>query len=170
MGALGAGAGGWVGHDLLATPGEVAPGRGLAAAARGCWPSCTRPNAGLVPSGHRLLAREGRSPWLKSGPSPVDRRPPGLEAPRPEGAGIPLSVLLTGGNRNDVAEPEALIDAIPPVRGCRGRPRPRPDELYGDRAYDRDKYRKKVRAKGIRPLIARRGRPHTAPVWASTGG
>jgi transposase len=67
---------------------------------------------------------------------------------------------LTGGNRNDVTELEALIDAIPPVRGRRGRPRQRPDELYGDRAYDHDKYRKKVRAKGIRPRIARRGQPH----------
>jgi hypothetical protein len=36
----------------------------------------------------------------------------------------------------------------------------RPDELYGDRAYDHGKYRKKVRAKGIRPCIARRGQPH----------
>lgn len=67
---------------------------------------------------------------------------------------------MTGGNRNDVTELEALIDAIPPVCGRRGRPRQRPDELYGDRAYDHDKYRKKVRARGIRPRIARRGQPH----------
>jgi transposase len=77
-----------------------------------------------------------------------------------EGAGIPLSFSLTGGNRNDVTELESLIEAVPPVRGRRGRPRQRPDELYGDRAYDHDKYRKKVRAKGIRPQIARRGQPH----------
>ncbi len=77
-----------------------------------------------------------------------------------EGAGIPLSVSLTGGNRNDVTELESLIDGVPPVRGRRGRPRQRPDELYGDRAYDHDKYRKKVRAKGIQPRIARRGQPH----------
>lgn len=74
-----------------------------------------------------------------------------------EGADIPLSVSLTGGNRQDVTELEALIDAIPRV--C-GRPRQRPDELYGDRAYHHDKYRKKVRTKGIRPRIARRGGPH----------
>lgn len=77
-----------------------------------------------------------------------------------EGAGIPLSFSLTGGNRNDVTELESLIEAVPPVRGRRGRPRQRPEELYGDRAYDHDKYRKKVRAKGIRPQIARRGQPH----------
>jgi transposase len=67
---------------------------------------------------------------------------------------------LTGGNRNDVTELESLIEAIPPVRGRRGRPRRRPDELYGDRGYDHDKYRKKVRAKGIHPHLARRGQPH----------
>ena len=52
-----------------------------------------------------------------------------------EGGGIPLSVSLTGGNRNDVTELEPLLEAIPSVRGRRGRPRQRPDELYGDRAY-----------------------------------
>jgi hypothetical protein len=46
------------------------------------------------------------------------------------------------------------------VRGRRGRPRSRPDALYADRAYDHDKYRKAVRAKGIRPFIARRGEAH----------
>jgi transposase len=51
-------------------------------------------------------------------------------------------------------------DAVPPVRGRRGRPRRRPDLLYADRAYDHDRYRKAVRDKGIRPVIARRGQPH----------
>lgn len=44
-----------------------------------------------------------------------------------EGAGIPLAVSLSGGNRNDVTELEPLIDKIPPVRGRRGRPRRRPE-------------------------------------------
>jgi transposase len=115
----------------------------------------------LGPRGDRLLACSGRSPWPKSGPSPVDRARPGSKHHfLTEGAGIPLSVSLTGGNRNDVTELEPLIEAIPSVRGRRGRPRQRPDELYGDRAYDHDKYRKKVRSKGIRPRIARRGQPH----------
>jgi IS5 family transposase len=91
----------------------------------------------------------------------VDRARPGSKHHvLTEGAGIPLAVCITGGNRNDVIALEPLLDAIPPVRGRRGRPRQRPDELYGDRAYDHDKYRKKVRAKGIRPRIARRGQPH----------
>ena len=44
--------------------------------------------------------------------------------------------------------------------GRRGRPRRRPDQLFADRGYDHDKYRRLVRAKGIRPRIARRGDAH----------
>ena len=77
-----------------------------------------------------------------------------------DGAGAPLAVTLTGGNRNDVTQLMPLIHAIPPVRGRRGRPRRRPLSLYADRGYDHDKYRKLVRDKGITPHIARRGEAH----------
>ena len=33
-------------------------------------------------------------------------------------------------------------------------------KVFADRAYDHDKYRALVQAKGIRPVIARRGVPH----------
>jgi len=69
-------------------------------------------------------------------------------------------VSLTGGNRNDVTQLMPLIGAIPPVRGRRGRPRRRPEAVYADRGYDHDKYRTKVRQKGITPVIARRGTAH----------
>jgi transposase len=46
------------------------------------------------------------------------------------------------------------------VRGRVGRPRRRPDQLYADRGYDHDTYRRQVRVKGIQPVIARRGIPH----------
>jgi transposase len=77
-----------------------------------------------------------------------------------EAHGIPLAVALTGGNRHDVTQLVPLIGAIPHVRGKRGRPRHRPDALYADRGYDYDKYRKLVQAKGITPVIARRGVQH----------
>jgi len=77
-----------------------------------------------------------------------------------EGHGIPLAVSLTGGNRNDVTQLMPLVQAIPPVRGRRGRPRQRPDAVYADRGYDHDKYRRQVRDKGITPVIARRGTDH----------
>ena len=79
-----------------------------------------------------------------------------------EAHGIPLAVSLTGGNRNDVTQLMPLIEAIPPVRGRRGRPRRRPDAAYADRGYDHDKYRRQVRDKGITPVIARRGTDRTS--------
>ncbi|MFF4138962.1 IS5 family transposase [Streptomyces mirabilis] len=97
----------------------------------------------------------------KTGPSPVDRARPGSKHHLiTEAHGIPLAVSLTGGNRNDVTQLMPLIQAVPPVRDRRGRPRRRPDKLYADRGYDHDKYRKQVRAAGITPIIARRGTEH----------
>lgn len=69
-------------------------------------------------------------------------------------------MILTGGNRNDVTQLLPLLDAVPPVRGRRGRPRRRPQAVFADRGYDHDIYRKKLRARGILPVIARRGTSH----------
>ena len=49
---------------------------------------------------------------------------------------------------------------MPPIRGRRGRPRRRPRELFADRGYDHDSYRRQLRARGITPRIARRGVAH----------
>jgi transposase len=77
-----------------------------------------------------------------------------------EATGIPLAVALTGGNANDVTQLMPLLDSVPPVRGRLGRPRRRPATVVADRGYDHDKYRRLVRQRGIRPLIARRGVLH----------
>ncbi len=66
----------------------------------------------------------------------------------------------TPANRNDVTQLLPLLDAIPRVRGRVGRPRHRPERLLADRGYDHDKYRRLVRARGIRPEIARRQTGH----------
>jgi IS5 family transposase len=52
---------------------------------------------------------------------------------------------------------EPLLDAIPPIRRPRGRPRRRPDKLHGDKAYDSRACRQACRRRGITPRIARRG-------------
>ncbi|KJY19598.1 transposase, partial [Streptomyces sp. NRRL S-444] len=52
-----------------------------------------------------------------------------------DATGIPLAVTLTGGNRNDVTQLIPLLQAVPPVRGKRGRPRRRPDVVLADRGY-----------------------------------
>ncbi|GLW73736.1 hypothetical protein Kpho02_60340 [Kitasatospora phosalacinea] len=74
--------------------------------------------------------------------------------------GTPLAVTLTGGNRHDVTQLLPLLDAIPRIRGLRGRPRHRPRRLFADRGYDYDKYRRILRHRGITPRIARRGVAH----------
>src|SRR5262249_12623992 len=49
---------------------------------------------------------------------------------------------------------------IPPVRHGVGRPRRRPKQVFADRGYDHDKYRRLVRAKKIQPRIARHSTEH----------
>ncbi|MEV6537111.1 IS5 family transposase [Streptomyces sp. NPDC051639] len=111
----------------------------------------------VIDSSHVRAARPGP----KSGPSPVDRARPGSKHHLiVDGQGIPLAVSLTGGNRNDVTQLLPLLDKIPPVAGRVGRPRRRPDALLADRGYDHDKYRRLLWARGIRPVIAKRGEPH----------
>ncbi|MEW2498834.1 transposase [Streptomyces nodosus] len=68
-----------------------------------------------------------------------------------------LHVSLSGGNRNDVTQLLPLLDKVPSVAGVVGRPRRRPDALLADRGYDHDKYRRLLRQRGIRPVIAQRG-------------
>jgi IS5 family transposase len=52
-----------------------------------------------------------------------------------------------------------LLDAIPRIRGVRGRPRHRPGRLFDDRGYDYDN-RRLLRGRGITPKIARKGTAH----------
>ena len=46
------------------------------------------------------------------------------------------------------------------MRGKRGRPRSRPDTLLADRGYDSQPHREGLRARGIRPIIAKRSTEH----------
>ena len=57
--------------------------------------------------------------------------PKGLAADR---ECIPLAIRLTGANRNDPQEALALVDAIPPLQGKRGRPLCRPVCVIGGMA------------------------------------
>jgi transposase len=97
----------------------------------------------------------------KTGPSPVDRARTGSKHHvLTDGHGTPLAVSLTGGNRNDVTQLIHQLDKVPPVRSRVGTPRRRPDCLYADRGYDHDKYRRLIRAKGVKHRIGRRGVEH----------
>lgn len=119
----------------------------LNAAARLDW------SRAVVDSSHVRAVKGG----LQTGASPVDRGRAGSKHHLiTDGHGTPLAVILTGGNRNDVTQLMPLLDAIPPVKGCVGHPRRKPDSLFADRGYDHDIYRDQVRTRGIVPAIARR--------------
>lgn len=84
---------------------------------------------------------DGRTSELSKGdhvgPSPVGRARPGSENHLIVARhGTPLAVNLAGGNRRDVTQLLPLLNAIPSIRGLRGRPRRKPRRLYADRGYD----------------------------------
>ena len=120
---------GWSGRPADAAAGLAPCGRVTAAARGAAGRTARRRGAGLVQGSGRQLAREGDERRPKTSPSPVDRaRPDSKHHVITEAHGIPMAVSLTGGNRNDITQLMPLIEAIPPVRGRRGRPWRRLDE------------------------------------------
>ena len=102
-----------------------------------------------------------------TGLNPTDRGKPGSTHHLVTDAnGIPLSAILTGANTHDVTQLMPLMDAIPRVRGKRGSPRHRPDEVYADRGYDSEPHRQQLRSRGIRPHIVKRRTPHGSRLGA----
>lgn len=69
-------------------------------------------------------------------------------------------MILTGANANDITQLIPLVEAIPPLKGKCGRPKRRPQRVYGDRAYDSNAHRRQLRARHIEPVLARRFVPH----------
>jgi IS5 family transposase len=95
-----------------------------------------------------------------TGPSPADRRKTGSKHHLISGGtGIPLKVITTAANVNDVTQTLALVDGIPPVASCVGHPRKRPDALLGDKGYDSNPNRTEPRRHGILLVISRKGPP-----------
>jgi transposase len=136
------------------------------ASGRGSTPSCSLSHAPpgeiewsrAVADGSHVQAKKGGS---ETGPSPVDRARNGSKHHLlVDATGIPLAWSVTGGNRNDITHLIPLLDRVPPVKGKVGRPRRRPDRLTADRGYDHDKYGRLLRARGIKPEIARRKTEH----------
>ncbi|MFC9975634.1 transposase [Spirillospora sp. NPDC127200] len=95
-----------------------------------------------------------------AGRSPVDRGRAGSEHHvLADGGGIPLAISLTGGNRRRCHPAGAPAEQDATLAGA-SRPTP------ADRGYDHDEYRRLVRRKGIKPVIARRGTPHGSGLGA----
>jgi len=148
----------WLRHDLLATPARLAkggrmgqnpqdPAQQIAASRTDRFFPCS--------SGFRLCTSGF---WgAKTGPNPTDRCKKGskhhlvMDANR-----VPLVVKLTGANCHDLTKLLPLVDSIPPIAGKVGRSRRRPDAVLGDRGYDSQPHRKKLRKKGITPELVKR--------------
>jgi transposase len=91
----------------------------------------------------------------------VDRRKAGSKHHLiTDGRGIPLACLLTAANCHDVTQLLPLVEAIPSVGGKRGRPRRRLTSLLGDRGYDSKAHRSELRARRIKPRLAKRKTGH----------
>lgn len=86
-----------------------------------------------------------------------------------DATGIPITATLTGGNRDDVTQLIPLPQAVPSVRGKRGRPRRRPDAVPAVRGYDHDKRRRMLGDFGVKPLFARCGTEHGSGLGTQRG-
>jgi transposase len=72
---------------------------------------------------------------------------------RAEGGGKPITAVLTGGERHEQIALEALLDQGAVPRQGRGRPRLRPRRVAGDKAYSSPTARRRLRRRGIVPVI-----------------
>jgi transposase len=72
---------------------------------------------------------------------------------RAEGNGRPITAVLTGGERHEQVALEAVLDRGAVRRQGRGRPRLRPRRLAGDKGYSSPTARRRIRRRGITPII-----------------
>ncbi|EGD06001.1 putative transposase IS4 [Burkholderia sp. TJI49] len=147
---------------MLAAASGVARGRCLAthprSAAGGVTPSWPTRH-GTRDCRQLVGPRDARG--KKTGPNPTDRRKLGSKHHLiVDAQGIPLAVILTAANCNDITQLDALVAAIPPIRGKRGRPLRKPKIVQGDRGYSSEPHRQRLRERGITPLLAKIGSPH----------
>lgn len=149
-------------NSLLAPIDPMAGSRRLATCPRDVAGGTTRTRPTRLGARHRgQFVSACYVRWKKTGPSPVDRRKRGSKHHIiTEQKGVPLATILTGANTNDVTQALALLHAIPPIAGKRGRPIQKPKILQGDRGYDSEPLRVVLRHKSIRPELAKRGTPH----------
>jgi transposase len=108
------------------------------------------------------LLRAGSFGGAQTGPNPTDRGKQGSKRHVvSDGNGTPLALIQTGANVHDSQQAIPLIDAIPPIKQPRGGRRRRPDQAFGDKAYDaEEKVRQALRERRIEPFIAKRNTEH----------
>lgn len=70
-----------------------------------------------------------------------------------DGHGRPLSLVVTGGQRNDGAMLQTVLEEIHVPRLGPGRARTRPDAVLADRGYASGVIRRQLRRRGIKAVI-----------------
>ncbi len=148
-----------LGHHLLAPIEGLAIGRCLGTVASHAAPAASsRRSSRLEPGLHGQRIHRGEKGGEVTGPNPTDRGRPGTKRHIvTDRHGIPLALCLSGANVHDSRMIEPLLDAIPPIRGKRGRPRRRPGKLHADKEYDYPRCRRACTKRGIKHRIARKG-------------
>src|SRR5512147_1072579 len=148
-----------VGHDPPAPVAGLARGRRVGAVAPGAArPAGDRQRHRLAPGRARQRRRPGQNRGDQTGPNPTERGRPGTKRDvLTDRAGIPLAVRLGPANTPDSRLFEPLIDAVPPIRQCSGRPRRRPAKRHADKGYDFPHCRRACRRRRVTRRIARRG-------------
>lgn len=157
-----------LGEDLLAASARLAAGRGLAENPR------TAPRQAPPSGPDRLVAGRGGQRvgprglgGDKTGPNPTDRGKSGSKHHLiTDAQGVPFATILTAANTHDVTQLLPLVEAIPPVRGKRGRPRRKPEKVQGDRGYDSDPHRRALRTRKIEPILGKRRTEHGSGLGA----
>jgi transposase len=97
----------------------------------------------------------------ESGPNPTDRGRPGVKHHAlVDAQGIPLAGDITPANVPEIKELLPLIDCAGPLDEETGEPQHRPEEAYGDRAYDSEPHREELRERGVEPKLAKRRTAH----------
>jgi Putative transposase of IS4/5 family (DUF4096)/Transposase DDE domain len=96
-----------------------------------------RRRRGPVAGGGGQPERPRRQRGAHTGPNPTDRGKRGCKRHvLTDADGVPLVVRTTGANVPDQAQLPALLESMPALpTGPLGRPKTRPDAIYGDRAY-----------------------------------
>lgn len=74
---------------------------------------------------------------------------------RCEGNGLPVTFLLTVGQRNESVVFESLMEQGAVARPGRGRPRLRPERVAGDKGYTGRRIRSYLKRRGIAAVIPR---------------
>jgi transposase len=91
-----------------------------------------------------------------SGKNPTDRGRPGVKQHvLVDANGVPLAGDVTPANVPEVKELVPLVDSCGPLDEG-GEPKRRPEKVYGDRAFDSEPHREKMRQRGIEPVFAKR--------------